>query len=201
MTFPNLSAFAVREQAITLFLIIAIAVAGTFAFTRLGRAEDPSFTVKAMTIAAAWPGATAEEMETQVADRMEKRLQELRYFDKVETLSRPGLVFLTLQLRDDIPPAQAPGAILPGAKEGVDEAAFLPQGVLGPCSTTNIPTSISRSTRCRRPACRTASSSAKPKACASGCSACPASRRSISWASRPRRSSSNSPISGSPPSA
>nr|WP_295371338.1 efflux RND transporter permease subunit [uncultured Sphingosinicella sp.] len=132
MSFPNLSAFAVREQAITLFLIIAIAVAGTFAFTRLGRAEDPSFTVKAMTIAAAWPGATAEEMETQVADRMEKRLQELRYFDKVDTLSRPGLVFLTLQLRDDIPPAQVQEQFYQARKKVSDEAATLPQGVLGP---------------------------------------------------------------------
>lgn len=132
MNFPNLSAIAVREQAITLFLIIAIAAAGALAFTRLGRAEDPSFTVKAMTITAAWPGATAQEMETQVADRMEKRLQELRYFDKVETLARPGLVFLTLQLRDDIPPAQVQEEFYQARKKLSDEAAFLPQGVLGP---------------------------------------------------------------------
>jgi multidrug efflux pump subunit AcrB len=132
MSFPNLSAFAVREQAITLFLILAIAAAGAFAFTRLGRAEDPSFTVKAMTIAAAWPGATAEEMETQVADRMEKRLQELRYFYKVDTLSRPGLVFLTLQLRDDIPPGQVQEEFYQARKKLFDEASALPQGVLGP---------------------------------------------------------------------
>jgi multidrug efflux pump subunit AcrB len=130
--FPNLSAFAVREQAITLFLILAIAAAGAFAFTRLGRAEDPSFTVKAMTVAAAWPGATAAEMETQVADRMEKRLQELRYFDKVETLARPGLVFLTLQLRDDIPPAEVEEEFYQARKKLSDEASALPQGVLGP---------------------------------------------------------------------
>ena len=59
MTGFNLSALAVRERAITLFLILAIAIAGTVAFFQLGRAEDPSFTVKVMTVAANWPGATA----------------------------------------------------------------------------------------------------------------------------------------------
>ena len=63
----NLSAFAVRNRAITLFLILATLAAGAIAFSKLGRAEDPSFTVKTMTITAAWPGATAREMQEQVA--------------------------------------------------------------------------------------------------------------------------------------
>ena len=58
----NLSAMAVRNPAVTLFLIIAILLSGLFAFGKLGRAEDPSFTVKVMTVTAAWPGATAQEM-------------------------------------------------------------------------------------------------------------------------------------------
>ncbi|MCF5800906.1 hypothetical protein GIV32_25665, partial [Pseudomonas sp. PA-1-5A] len=77
----NLSELAVKHRAVTLFLLIAILVAGVFAFGKLGRAEDPSFTVKVMTITAAWPGATAQEMQEQVADRLEKRLQELDYYD------------------------------------------------------------------------------------------------------------------------
>ena len=66
----NLSAFAVRNRAVTLFLIIATLVAGAIAFNKLGRAEDPSFTVKTMTITAAWPGAAARGMEEQVAVRL-----------------------------------------------------------------------------------------------------------------------------------
>ena len=61
----NLSALAVRNPAVTLFLIIAVLLSGAFAFSKLGRAEDPSFTVKVMTITAAWPGATAREMQEQ----------------------------------------------------------------------------------------------------------------------------------------
>ena len=65
----NLSALAVRERAITLFLICLISLAGAVSFFKLGRAEDPAFTVKVMTIVTAWPGATAQEMHDQVAER------------------------------------------------------------------------------------------------------------------------------------
>ncbi len=63
----NLSALAVRERSVTLFLIILISVAGLVAFFGLGRAEDPPFTVKQMTVITVWPGATAQEMQDQVA--------------------------------------------------------------------------------------------------------------------------------------
>src|ERR1700760_3124471 len=94
----NLSALAVRERAITLFLLAAISLAGIYAFLQLGRAEDPAFTVKVLTVSAAWPGATAEDMQNQVAEPLEKRLQELRWYDRVETFTRPGLVLMTLTL-------------------------------------------------------------------------------------------------------
>src|SRR5919205_1818539 len=90
MTRFNLSALAVRERAVTLFLIIGIAVAGAYAFLKLGRAEDPSFTIKVLTVTTAWPGATAQEMQDLVAEPLEKRMQELRWYDRVETMTRPG---------------------------------------------------------------------------------------------------------------
>ena len=71
----NLSALAVRERSITLFLIILITIAGIYSFFGLGRAEDPPFTVKQMTIISVWPGATAQEIQDQVAEPLEKRLQ------------------------------------------------------------------------------------------------------------------------------
>jgi len=63
----NLSALAVRERSVTLFLLVAISIAGVIAFLVLGRAEDPSFTIKQMTVVTVWPGATAKEMEELVA--------------------------------------------------------------------------------------------------------------------------------------
>ena len=128
----NLSALAVRERAITLFLLVAITLAGTFAFLKLGRAEDPAFTIKVLTVSAVWPGATAEEMQNEVAEPLEKRLQELRFYDRVETFTRPGLMLMTLSLLDTTPPKEVPEEFYQARKKLGDEAAKLPQGVLGP---------------------------------------------------------------------
>ncbi|HEY3149994.1 MAG TPA: efflux RND transporter permease subunit, partial [Dongiaceae bacterium] len=128
----NLSALAVRERAITLFLLISISAAGAFAFLQLGRAEDPAFTIKVLTVTAAWPGATAEEMQNLVAEPLEKRLQELRWYDRVETFTRPGLAFLTLSLLDKTPPSAVEGEFYQARKKLGDEAHNLPAGVLGP---------------------------------------------------------------------
>ncbi len=128
----NLSALAVRERAITLFFIIAISAAGIFAFLNLGRAEDPSFTIKQMTVVTAWPGATAQEMQDQVAEPLEKRLQELRWYDRAETFTRPGLAFTTLLLRDQTPPSEVQEQFYQARKKLQDEAPKLPRGVVGP---------------------------------------------------------------------
>src|ERR671925_1018082 len=132
MTRFNLSALAVRERSVTLFLIIGIAVAGAYAFLKLGRAEDPSFTIKVLTVTTAWPGATAQEMQDLVAEPLEKRLQELRWYDRVETFTRPGLAFLTLSLLDKTPPSAVEEEFYQARKKLGDEAPGLPAGVLGP---------------------------------------------------------------------
>jgi len=128
----NLSALAVREQSVTLFLLIAISIAGVVAFLTLGRAEDPSFTIKQMTVVTAWPGATAKEMEELVAERLEKRMQELRWYDRTETFTRPGLAFSTVVLLDSTPPADVPEQFYQARKKIGDEAVNLPRGVIGP---------------------------------------------------------------------
>jgi multidrug efflux pump subunit AcrB len=132
MTGFNLSALAVRERAVTLFLIIAVAVAGTIAFLKLGRAEDPAFTIKVLTVTTAWPGATAQEMQDLVAEPLEKRLQELRWYDRVETMTRPGYAYMTLTLKDSTPPADVPDQFYQARKKLSDQARTLPQGALGP---------------------------------------------------------------------
>ena len=128
----NLSALAVRERSVTLFLIILISIAGVLAFFKLGRAEDPPFTVKSMTVITAWPGATAQEMQDQVAEPLEKRMQELRWYDRTETYTRPGMAFTTVTLLDSTPPAEVPEQFYQARKKLSDEAGNLPPGVIGP---------------------------------------------------------------------
>jgi multidrug efflux pump subunit AcrB len=128
----NLSAFAVRERSITLFLIVAIILSGVYAFLRLGRAEDPAFVIKTLTVSAVWPGATAQEMQDLVAEPLEKRVQELRWYDRVETFTRPGLAVMMVSLRDSTPPSDVPEEFYQARKKLGDEASKLPAGVQGP---------------------------------------------------------------------
>ncbi len=132
MSALNLSALAVRERSVTLFLMLAIFVAGVVAFLTLGRAEDPAFTIKQMTVVTAWPGATAKEMEELVAEPLEKRMQELRWYDRTETFTRSGLAFTTVFLLDSTPPAEVPEQFYQARKKLGDEAGKLPRGVIGP---------------------------------------------------------------------
>lgn len=128
----NLSALAVRERSVTLFFLLAVIIAGAFAYFNLGRAEDPSFTIKVFTVTGAWPGATAQEMQDLVAEPLEKRMQELTYYDHVDTFTRPGLAFLTVTLKDYTPPEDVQEEFYQGRKKIQDEASRMPQGVLPP---------------------------------------------------------------------
>ncbi|MFZ4251034.1 efflux RND transporter permease subunit [Enterobacter ludwigii] len=128
----NLSALAVRERSVTLFLIILVTLAGIFSFFGLGRAEDPPFTVKQMTVITVWPGASAQEIQDQVAEPLEKRLQELKWYDRTETYTRPGMAFITLSLQDKTPPSQVQEEFYQARKKLGDETKNLPAGVMGP---------------------------------------------------------------------
>ncbi|HWU16448.1 MAG TPA: efflux RND transporter permease subunit [Devosia sp.] len=128
----NLSAIAVRERAVTLFFILLLVAAGAYAFVKLGRAEDPGFTIKNLTVTAAWPGATAREMQDLVAEPLEKRLQELAWYDRVDTTTRPGFALMMLTLKDSTPPSVVQEEFYQARKKLGDEARSLPPGVYGP---------------------------------------------------------------------
>jgi multidrug efflux pump subunit AcrB len=128
----NLSAIAVRASAVTLFFILLLAAVGIYAFLMLGRAEDPAFTIKTLTVTTAWPGATPREMQDLVAEPLEKRLQELTWYDRVETTALPGYAFLTLNLKHSTPPSLVQEEFYQARKKLADEARNLPPGVFGP---------------------------------------------------------------------
>jgi len=132
MNFPNLSALAVRERAVTLFFLILSIMAGIYAFTSMGRAEDPSFTVRVMMVSTVWPGATAQELQEQVVDRLEKRIQEVEYLYRIETTVRPGRADLQIEFQDFTPQEKVPDLFYEVRKRMQDEAPNLPDGVIGP---------------------------------------------------------------------
>ncbi len=128
----NLSGWAVSHPTLILFLMIALGAAGFFSYQRLGRAEDPFFTVKVVNVSAIWPGATAAEMQTQVADPIEKKLQELPYFEKVQTYSKPAFTAMQVTFRDSTPAKDVPYLFYLLRKKLADVQGQLPAGVLGP---------------------------------------------------------------------
>jgi multidrug efflux pump len=128
----NLSEWAITHRALVLFMIIVLGGAGAYSYLNLGRAEDPSFTIKTMIVAASWPGATASEMQTQVTDRIEKKLQELPYLDRVESYSQPGMSFIQVFLLDRTPPANVKELWYQVRKKVGDIRSDLPAGVVGP---------------------------------------------------------------------
>ena len=128
----NLSALAVRERAVTLYFILMVALVGVYAFVSLGRAEDPSFTIKVMVVTAQWPGATARQMQDQVADPLEKALQAVPYFDRVETTAQPGSLTMQINFLESTPPDQVQNAFYQVRKHLGDVAHTLPPGVEGP---------------------------------------------------------------------
>ncbi|HZY12353.1 MAG TPA: efflux RND transporter permease subunit, partial [Beijerinckiaceae bacterium] len=128
----NLSEWAITHRALVLFMIILIGAAGVFSYLNLGRAEDPSFTIKVMIVQVAWPGATATEMQAQVADKVEKKLQELSYLDRVESYSQPGVSFIRVILSDRTPPPKVKDLWYQVRKKVADIRGSLPSGIIGP---------------------------------------------------------------------
>src|SRR3978361_1187998 len=128
----NLSGWAVSHPALILFLIGALSAAGFFSYRNLGRSEDPFFNVKVVNVAAIWPGATAAEMQTQVADPIEKKLQELPGFEKVQTYSKPAFTAMQVTFRDSTSPKAVPYLFYLLRKKLADVTAQLPAGPLGP---------------------------------------------------------------------
>lgn len=128
----NLSAWAVAHPTLILFFIVMLGIAGFFSYERLGRAEDPSFTIKVVIINAIWPGATAKEMQAQVADPIEKKLQELPYFDKVQTYTKPSFTAMTLSFKDNTPAKEVPQLFYQLRKKLSDIRSDLPASLIGP---------------------------------------------------------------------
>jgi multidrug efflux pump len=128
----NLSMWAIRRPALTAFLIIALALGGVLAYFQLGRAEDPSFTIKNVNVSATWPGATTEDMQNQVTDRIEKKLRELAYFDKLTTYTKPGFASIGVDFKDSTPAHAVPMLFLDLRKKLSDIRGDLPAGLIGP---------------------------------------------------------------------
>ncbi len=128
----NLSEWAVTHRPMVLFLIIVTLLVGAFSFSRLGRLEDPTFDVPQMTAIVVWPGATAQDMQDQVLNRIERKLQELEHFDYVRSFARQGYGGITLWMKGGSSKEELDNAWYQVRKKIGDIRQEFPEGVRGP---------------------------------------------------------------------
>jgi multidrug efflux pump len=128
----NLTEWALGHRALVLFLLLAIVIGGGVAFTRLGQLEDPNFSVPSMTAIVIWPGATAQQMQDEVLNRMEKKFEQLDHFEKVVTYARQGYGGMTITVVGGTSHADQREAWYQARKKFNDIKLELPEGVVGP---------------------------------------------------------------------
>ncbi len=128
----NLTAAALRHRELTLFFILVIAISGFASYFKLGQREDPDFTFRAMVVRTMWPGATAEQVDKQVTERIEKKLQEVPFFRHTRSYSKPGESLIILELHDTARGPAVADAWYQVRKKIGDIRGTLPEGVVGP---------------------------------------------------------------------
>ncbi|MBK6396453.1 MAG: efflux RND transporter permease subunit [Betaproteobacteria bacterium] len=128
----NLSEWALHNRSLVRFLIAMCAIFGAIAYTKLGQSEDPPFTFKVMVVRTNWPGASAREVEQQLTDRIERKLQEVPNVDWVRSYSKPGESMVFFAIRDTAPAASVPEAWYQVRKKIGDARGSLPSGIQGP---------------------------------------------------------------------
>lgn len=125
----NLSVWALNHQTLVLYLMLMFTVAGLLAYTKLGQSEDPPFTFKVMLVRTSWPGASAIEVEQQVTDKLEKKLQETPHLDYTSSYSRPGESVIFVVIKDDTFSQDVPDIWYQVRKKVGDIRHTLPQNI------------------------------------------------------------------------
>ena len=128
----NLSEWALRHQPLVRYLIVALAIVGVLSYEKLGQSEDPPFTFKVMVVRTEWSGASAREVEEQLTDRIEKKLQEVPYVDTLRSYSRPGESVVLFIAKDSTPVKDVPDVFYQVRKKIGDIKGTLPAGIRGP---------------------------------------------------------------------
>ncbi len=128
----NLSEWALKHRTLVLFAMLMTAALGLFAYGQLGQSEDPPFTFKVVVVQTFWPGATTEQVQREVTDRIERKLQETPDVDFLQSYSKPGESMIFFNIKDSAPASAVPGTWYQIRKKVGDMAGQLPQGVAGP---------------------------------------------------------------------
>jgi multidrug efflux pump len=128
----NLSEWALANRTLVTYFMLLLGVVGVWSYFQLGQSEDPPFTFRFMVVRTIWPGATADEVDRLVTDKIEEKLQELDSLNFLRSYSRPGESQVFVAYREDTPSKQMPENYYQTRKKVNDIRHLLPAGVIGP---------------------------------------------------------------------
>ena len=128
----NLSRWAIEHTNFTRFLLVLILGSGIFALTNLGQKEDPEFKFRVMIVQVLWPGSSVHEMQEQVVDKIERKIQETPQLDIVQSYTHPGSAVIFVNLKGEARGGEVSDAFYQVRKKVGDIRGALPAGVLGP---------------------------------------------------------------------
>ncbi|MBQ1941194.1 MAG: efflux RND transporter permease subunit [Selenomonadaceae bacterium] len=128
----NLTEVSLKNRSLVWYFIIVTIIAGVFSYVKLGRMEDPSFTIRQMVVTAAWPGATAQQMDQQVTDKLESKFRDIPGVKSCESVTRAGTSVVYVQLRDDVDSSTIRNTWRDVRNFAQDVSKDLPTGVYGP---------------------------------------------------------------------
>src|SRR5262245_56639365 len=128
----NLSSWAIRHGGFTAFLLVLLLAAGAYSLASIGQKEDPDFTFRVMVVQVLWPGATVQEMQDQVVDKIERKLQETPGLDFLRSYTRPGFANIFVYLKGSARGEAVKDAFYQARKKVGDIRQTLPEGVIGP---------------------------------------------------------------------
>ena len=132
MTRFNLSAWAISHRPLVYYVMLVLVVIGIASYMRLGRNEDPTFTIKAMVVHTEWPGATLDDTVLQVTERIERKLQETPHLDYLKSYTKAGQSTVFVYLKGSTGPKAVSDAWYQVRKKIHDIQLTLPRGVIGP---------------------------------------------------------------------
>lgn len=128
----NLTEVSLKNRALVWYFIIVTAIGGIFFYFKLGRMEDPNFTINQMVVTAAWPGASADQMEQQVTDKLESKFRDIPGVKEITSNTRAGTSVVYITLRDDVDRSTIRDTWRDVRGFGNDVQSELPSGVYGP---------------------------------------------------------------------
>ncbi len=96
----KITQYAISKKTVSYFLVTILIGGGILAYQGLGRLEFPSFTIKTAVVATPYPGASAEEVEQEITDRIETAIQQMSQVKEVRSISQTGLSIIYVDIKN-----------------------------------------------------------------------------------------------------